>query len=381
MAEFEEALDRVAGDMENAAAGFEDPDPNADPALSQNAVNARIGQEGVVEFKDGEISVNGEKVSDREALKNALKGLTGKQKSDLLAALQDADKGNPSTEVVDEATAQGKANGQKGLLQNAFEKTKATDDEGRFKGFKNMLAQTSGDLFKRLITYTSIAGASYGVLNAMAAAKTGCYVQYGQQKTLISKDTAANCVSFTGTAAPYSLTPNATGGCATEGCPLITNTATQPASADQLAAIKNPVPTSCNCVDPNNNNTLVNPNVALSYQPYDAWDIFGDILNGIGCFIQDLGNDFVKIVSAAADVVADLPKILMWTGIAAAIVGVIVGIIFLAKKLHEKKKARAGVQGGKWSQKRGFKHWKKSMKQLQRSTPYSHLTMSQAMFH
>ena len=360
-------------------------------------LNKRLGQDStsdLVKIDSDGIKVNGKVVKTLGDLEDALKTMEdGPAKTKMIDALSNPDLGNETPAVKAKAQEQAKANNQRQNLEDVFptESDSADVKEDKYSKFTAMLKKSSLELFNKLVTYSVIGGATYAILDAMAKGKTGCYGVFGSQQELIYKTSSStDCVAFQ---APSSSSPNYVVNqnlqCLTP-CQDYTQPTNTPATAAQLKAFTTPPNNmSCNCVD--STGALANPNVAIVYQAPTAFDIFGNILNGMGMFIEKLADGVLKIVGAAADVLADLPKILMWVGIAAAIVGVIVGFVFLGKKLHDKKKAKQGLQGGCWgsnemrggcwNQKKQLKHWKKSMKQVQRSTPYGQLTMADAIFN
>lgn len=346
---------------------------------------------------DGTIKVNGNEIKSLSDLESALKSMPdGPAKTNLINALKNPDLGNVTPDVQEKATSQGVAANQRENLRETFPDKNDPLRESKWTSFQNMLAKSSAELFKKVMSYSVLFGASYAMLDAMASGRTGCYGVSGSQKEMIYKtSSSADCPFFNSTTPntpPYIISNNI-------NCQMACTDFTQnnAPTAAQLNALK-PAPSnmSCNCVD--STGALVNPNVSIVYEQPTAFDIFGNILNGMGMFIEKVADGVLKIVQAAADVLTDLPKILMWVGIAAAIVGVIVGFIYLGKKMHDKKKAKQGLQGGCWGSSKGssksagnlrggcwgkkkqFKHWKKTMKHIQKSTPYSHMTMSQALF-
>jgi hypothetical protein len=272
-----------------------------------------------------------------------------------------------------------KTNNQSDLLNKAM--------QGTQKGFEDLLTKlksTSPSFMAKLLKYTIVGGLTYGALLAIASAETGCYGVYNSNDFLLKKQGSdmnpALCVGWALNSPPGQAgSIYTTSEFCNSGCDYFIPGSIGPKSADieKLTATTAPA-TSCNCLT-GVGGDLEKPNVSLTFTTKTAWDVFGDILNGIGGFITSIGNDLLKIVDAGSDFLASLPKILMYGGIAIVVIGVIIGVVFLVKKLKANKTAK-GLKAGYWDKKKEFKHWKRSMKQIQRITPYSHLSMSQAVF-
>lgn len=378
----EAALEQVGIELQNLAGGIDAAAAIGEDATQIGAVAQRMGQTAdKIGFEAAEgggklIKFNGQVIKNLDDLKSAISTLSEDDQKALAEALANKNLGNRTAAIIEKAKASA-ASGKQALVDVAGAIGGKIED-----GFAAILKQLKGSesFAATLLKYTTLAAATYGILEAVASAKTGCYAVYGQNQQMIDKAAtgAGDCVSFTLKGTPPVITMNASVSCQVTGCPLIPNATTTAATASQLTPKSDN--TSCNCLDSNGN--LVNPNVALSYESPDVWDVLGGIVNGIGGMIVKLADDAVKLVDAAEDVIADLPKILMWTGIGLAIVGVLVGIGFIAKKIHDKKKLQKSLKGGCWKdgRQKSYKAWKKNMKLLQKKTPISHLTTAQALF-
>ena len=348
-----------------------------------DAIAERMGQDidkaPVKVSEDGKIEVDGNKVESVEEFKAELAKLSPEVQAQLESALKNPDLGNVTNEVKDNAVEQGKANNQSGLLQDAIK-----EDGSGFGDMMKKLMNSSAPMMGKLLKYTVVGALTYTALTAIASAQTGCYAVYNNTNFLVKKKaddmTDTMCVGWVKKSGnndagfKYTTFPYCNDGCQNfiPGC--ITA-----GSADIERLTEGHAPnTSCNCLT-GVGGDLENPNVSLTFTTKTAWDVFGDIVNGVGGFITKIGDDLLKIVDAASDVLSDLPKILMYGGIGIAVIGVIIGVVFLVKKLKANKTAK-GLKAGYWDKKKEFKHWKRSMKQIQRITPYSHLSMSQAVF-
>ena len=378
-------LGSLPDDLENTANIAGESGVNIDANVA--AYNERIGQDKLLTIdKDGTIRFNGEEVKSPEDLREKLNSLPADEKVKVKAALANTDLGNVSEDVIQQAQDKGKAANQSQNLEEVFPGKSDSVDvaQAKYDALIKQLKDSSPGFMSKLLKYTCIAGATYAALAAMAAAKTGCYAVLGNQQQLVTKTGGAgDCVSIKGTYPNLSL--NGDVDCQGNGCSALTsNVAPTAVQYNTLPSLKNADNKSCNCLDSNNN--LINPNVALSYQSPTPWDIFGNAINGIGGFITKLANGALQILGAAADLLAALPKILMWVGIAAAITGVIVGFIYLGKKLREKAKAKKALQSGtspgalQGGTRKQFKQYKKHMKRIQKYTPLSHMNLTHSIF-
>lgn len=382
-------VESIANDLENAGIAGS---TGVSQAAVEEGLAARMGQEnGFVQIdRDGTVKVNGEEVKTPEALRDVMNNLPANKLQQFRDALGNDGLGNEKPEVIQKATKLGAENNQSDLLKNAFDSLSGTLED-KYNSLIKKLQNSNTSFMSKLLKYTSLAGASYLTLSAIAAGKTGCYGVYNGQQQMVYKQgkSQADCVYYTGTApnppGDAALTAQVPGLCNANACSVFIQGSTAATLAQLTKDAQNQ---SCNCVD--SSGKLVQPNVALNYQQPTVWDVFGGVVNGIGGFITKLADGTLQVLEAAADVVGDIPKILMWAGIGLAIVGVIAGLAFLGKKLHDKKK----LKGGYWKPRhdkhykqnmhhhksKDFKHWKKSMKQIQKHTPMEHLTLGQSLF-
>ncbi len=369
-------VEGLNNDVQNTAAIAQEVNTDVNEAAYNERLGATGDQKLITINKDGTVEVNGEECKTPEEMRDALNKLPADQLAKVKAALGNADLGNGDPTIRENAIKQGKANNQTQLMQDVFDDpSSGTTDEAKFETIVKKLQDSNPSFWSKLLKYTCIGGASYLLLQGMANAKTGCYAVLGNNQNLMYKTKSKDdCYLFSGSA-PNIASVSGNLDCQSS-CTQLTQNGTAATLAQLNAMKQQPSNSSCNCVDSNGN--LVSPNVSINFQNPGPFDILGEAINGIGGFVAKLANGALGILNAAADLVSMLPKILMWVGIAAAIVGVIVGFVYLGKKLHDKKKAKAGLAGG--GGKKRFKHWRRAMKQVQRSTPYNHLTMSHAMF-
>ena len=344
------------------------------------AIAERMGQDKpVVEITEEGVKIGDVEINDADAFQKELNNLPEEQQVQLKAALQNPELGNVTNEIKDKAVEEGKANNQSSLLQDAIK-----EDGSGFNDLITKLKSSSAAMMGKILKYTVLGFITYEGLNAIAKAETGCYAVYNGNNVLVKKadDTFTDkmCVGWTLTNPPSTtaLGKYTVYEYNSIGCNLIPGSIASKSEDIFRLNETNAPSTSCNCLT-GVGGDLEKPNVSLTFTTKTAWDVFGDIVNGIGGFITKIGDDLLKIVDAASDVLADLPKILMYGGIAIVVIGVIIGVVFLAKKLKANKTAK-GLKAGYWDKKKEFKHWKRSMKQIQRITPYSHLSMSQAVF-
>lgn len=259
--------------------------------------------------------------------------------------------------------------------------TASTQDlENAMNSLKSEIKNSAGpSIWGKIAKYTIISGLTFGVLQAIAGARTGCYAIYGTNKQKL----ADSAIKDSSTCAFIQKDPNSgnliiaanvAGDCGNV-CSSNIQGSVPPTTAtpDQLKLLS---PASCNCIINGQTNVAV-PNVALDWEKPSAFDVLGGILNGVGVFIDGLANDVLKVVDAGADIISDFAKIFLWVGVAAGIILVLVGVGFLAKKLHDKAKERKlkmGIAGG--GGRKRYKEWKRLHKKIKKSTPLSHLTLS-----
>jgi hypothetical protein len=253
--------------------------------------------------------------------------------------------------------------------------------EAAWTKLKQKMIDGAGDLGKSLVKYSIIFGATYLGLTAIANAKTACYAVYGDNKQKLPNIAdAASCSYLDSTS--KSLNSSVVTACVQPCLTYISgsypanNTPTVPQIP--ISALSG---SSCNCVVPSDPSKPVVDNVSVSYIKYSAFDVFGDILNSAGMFINGLANDILKLASAIPGAIADIGKILMYVGIAAAVVAVLVGLGFLGKKLHDsaqRRKMQQGIKGGSNGRHR-FKEWKRLREQIKKKTPLTHLAFEHVL--
>lgn len=382
MAEFGDIGD-IASEISNISDGASAIPSELDIGTQVTAINERLGGEAKVERDaSGEMKVNDVPVDGSvESLQKALDTLTGSQRQAVIDALGNPDLLNVSKDVREKAKTDAANAKQNETLQSLAE-AKGTSLEQLQEGLTNIkkkLTDSNPSLFGKILKYTTLGTATYLSLKAIADSKTGCYANYGGQKQLIQAKpnpaTAASCATFTVATTGGAITLNSNFSCE-KSCQL-NIPGSDEATAAQLTSKSDS--TSCNCIL---NNNLVSPNVTITYETPTPWSVLGDIITGVGAFVEKVADEGLNLVGELGNALADIPKILMWAGIGLAIVGVLVGIGFIAKKIHDKKKLKNIKGGGVWKdgRKKNYKHWKKSMKRLQKSTPNGYLTMDQALF-
>lgn len=354
-------------------------------AAALEALNAKIGYDSGGPFNvdaDGDITLNGNKVDletlDRDTLNSELSsGIESQEQLDSITSrMNDPGRLNPTPEQVQVAEEKAVENNQSENLEKTFNSdgVPSTDaeKESAYTSLKNKLKNTNPSFWSKLLKYTIIGAMSYASLSAIATAQSGCFASFGslEPQKIYSGSDNTDCVFLqNGT---FNNAPQAVyTGCQAACGKLIANSSAPPQGTTDFSKFSN---TSCNCQV---NGTFQNPNVTLAYKKVSPFDVFGNIINAVGGFISTLANGALQLVNGLENLIEDLPKILMWVGIAAAIVAVLVGIGFLAKKLSDKKKRKQLSGGGG---KKHFKHWRHQMKQIQKRTPLSHLNASNVFY-
>lgn len=357
-----------------------------------NRLGIAEGEPGGLSYENGKFKLGNDDLAIDENLDGEL--LATKLKSNLdpdvynnvLKSLKDPTI-NPPASVQQAARDRGAAASppQSQALQDRFPADPVKDAqnaaklEAAMESLKSEIKKSAGpSIWGKIAKYTIISGLTYAALQLIAGARTGCYAIYGtnKQKLADSAITDASTCAFLQKDSSGNLAISATvaGDCGTV-CSSNIQGSVPPTTAtpDQLKLLS---PASCNCIINGQTNVAV-PNVALDWEKPSAFDVLGGILNGVGVFIDGLANDVLKVVDAGADILSDIGKIFMWVGVAAGIILVLVGVGFLAKKLHDKAKERKlkmGIAGGGGRKK--YKEWKRLHKKIKKSTPLSHLTLS-----
>lgn len=356
-----------------------------------NRLGLKEGDPGALSHENGQFKLGDKEISfddtlNGEGLANLLKdNMDPEVYNNVLKTLKDPTI-NPPASVQQAARDRGAAASppQSQALQDRFpaDPVKDAKDSAKLEAAMNSLRDeikknSSPSIWGKIAKYTIISGVTYGVLQAIAGARTGCYAIYGtnKQKIADSAITDSSTCAFLqkDSSGNLGIAANVAGDCGTV-CQSYIQGSTPPKTAtpDQLKLLS---PASCNCII-SGQTTVAVPNVALDWEKPTAFDVLGGILNGVGIFIDGLANDALKIVDAGAGILGDIGKIFLWVGVAAAIIVVLVGIGFLAKKLHDKSKERKlkmGIAGGGRSK---YKEWKRLHKKMKKSTPLSHLTMA-----
>lgn len=356
--------------------------PPGEQAAALDALNEQLGfdpTESPITVEDGEVKINGEDVDPETITTDELNQKLGAGIKDqaefnaVKSSLSDPGKLNVSKDDVTTAKSKAAEVDQTGKLEEAFNSENPTTDaekETAFQKIIQMLKESNLSFMTKILKYTAIAGLSYAGLLVLAQARTACVATYGNQKpkVVFNKDTKDDCVLFKGNA--FNTAPQNVLVACQNACPSFISGSTPPAQT--TTDFSKYSATSCNCEV---NGTLQATNVNLEYKAPGPFDIFGDMINAVGGFVTTLANGALALINTVGNFLSALPKILMWVGIAAAVVAVIVGIGFLAKKLSDKSKQKKLKGGGKQ-----FKHWKHQMKQIQRKTPLAHLSTSNVFY-
>ena len=380
----------LADDLHNMSALTDAADIDNAVKSFNNRLGIKDGEPGGLSYEDGQFKLGNDDLAiddslDGEALASALKkNMDPDVYNNVLKSLKDTTI-NPPESVQQTARDRGAAASppQSQALRDRFpvndiNTASKQDLENAMTTLKNQLQKDAGpSIWGKIAKYTIISGLTYTALTLIANARTGCYAIYGTNKQKIVDPTITDdkTCAF--------IQPDSSGNMAIAAgvetkcanvCPSYIQGSAPPKTAtpDQLKLLS---PASCNCIN-DGQTTVAVPNVALSYQTPSAFDILGGILNGIGVFIDGIANDVLKVVDAGANIISDFAKIFMWVGVAAGIILVLVGVGFLAKKLHDKAKERKlkmGIAGGGRSR---YKEWKRLHKKIKKSTPLSHLTLS-----
>lgn len=364
----------------------------ADLQKSIDGMNASLGYksgEGPIKYEGGKLKIGDTDVDMDSINRDSLNAqLSAEIKSpDELKQVQDAlanQQINPTTDQVQNATQKG-ASGkptQAEALTDRFNQggapTTAAAQEARFTEMMNELKKSNPSFMQKVLKYTVLAGAGFLALFAASQAKKGCYVSYDNDQTLVyhasaaTGDPQAGCKFILNNA--INSANNVYTTCSNQCPSYISNSAPPAQNTTDVSKLS---AGTCNCEV---NGTAPASNVNLVYEDPTVWDMFGSIINGIGGFITQLANGALQAIDTLANLVGDLPKILMWVGIGAAIIAVIAGLAFLGKKLHDKSKQKKLQQGKLAGGREQFKRWQKSMKQVQKKTPVSYFSNSLALF-
>lgn len=365
-------------------------------AAGVKALNAKFGYDEGGPFsldENGKVQINNKSFDfgdiSRDNLNTALNDFvtSPEQLSNIQNALNDTSRGNPTEAQVQEAQQRGSTASPpqvQALEQRFNEMAKSINDkwdpskpdkvvaEQALGMLRDELNKSNKGIWGTVLKYTLIGALTFAGLQALSNAQTACYAEYNQQKNKVDPNVtkAADCVLFapTGTSGANAFT-DVWNGCATQCTTLISGSTVPPKTTTDFSTLS---AASCNCTA---NGQIVSPNVSLVYESVSVWQVFGNIINSIGGFIGGLINNALKLMSTLGDILNNLGTILMWAGIGAAIIGLIVGLVYLGKKMHDKKKAKQLQQGGI----KGGRKWHRTMKKLRNTTPLSHLTYSHAL--
>jgi hypothetical protein len=365
------AFESAGGDV---AAAVE----NWNNRCGRDSSNPLLTRDDSGKFKLNDKTFTADEIASGESLKTKLESLEipEAELGDLNTALKDPALTNVSGEIQQTAKLSGDRPAVKTALETnpryQIEEGKANND-ANLKNVKNDLENSNKIAWGKIMKYTLMAGLSAAAMFALAKAGTGCYAEYSTQKQKLSDLASDTCAFLTdGTGGAAATINNAAQlDCATPCQNYIGSNSVSPFSQKVTDLSK----TSCNCSNNTSPTTKANPNVTLVYETPSVWDVFGNILNAAGMFIQGIENGLLKLVDAAADALGDIGKIFMYVGIGVGVIVVVAVLGFLFKKLSDKskeKKLNRGIKGGK----KRYKDWKKLQKQIKKHTPQNQLTLS-----
>jgi hypothetical protein len=242
-----------------------------------------------------------------------------------------------SPEQVEKMTTKAKEKGEPGIKKAKEKFGDKFDDPAKKKAFQNFLKDIISKGLGFAITYEA--------LSAMAQARSGCFLTNKPKglRQKISKCDASvcSCKKTSDQSNPRKQCCNA---CFNSGDTKIGEDACGDGHKDvpnyncpvnnleNSECSSSEVCTSCGCQK--------DQNYQLCYVKKDAWDVLGSVLSNAGKFIEDIGNDVLKVADAFADSLSNFLKYGIWiiVGVVAAII-IVIACIYGAKAAKEKKAA------------------------------------------
>lgn len=185
---------------------------------------------------------------------------------------------------------------------------KGEDGQARFDKYMSAL----GDVSKKLL----IGGLTYGALNKLAEARSGCYIVdpvTNQQTKISSKTDAIQCVCS-----------NSTSQNCTTPCSVLPNAGTYPGCATDTSI--------CGCLD--KSSAVLKPNLNFKVVHETVWSMLNTVASSAGYYVKqvlDTGIDLAKDVSS-------LFTSSWWIWVIVGIV-VIIGVVLMIKYIPRKKPA------------------------------------------